>query len=86
MSPPSPGPAKKRPCGPHVELASNATTRITRCGCGTIHVHLNAHGISLRLPDGDALRHVANAFSAASNVLDHEATPKLTAAGDDTVH
>jgi hypothetical protein len=79
-------PAKRKPCGPHVELASNAAARITRCACGTIHVHLHAQGISMRLPGDEALRHIANALSAASRVVDHAETPPLTSQGDDTVN
>lgn len=79
-------PTKKKPCGPHVELAANAAARITRCACGVIHVHLHGHGISLRLPEGEALRHIANALGAASRVVDHAETPPLTNQGDDTVN
>lgn len=75
---------KKRSCGPHVELAANAATRITRCACGIVHVHLHAQGMSMRL-DGDALRALATAMSAAVRVVDI-AEPQVTTAGDGTVN
>jgi hypothetical protein len=50
-----------------------------RCPCGTIHVHLHANGVSLRM-NTDSLRHVANALSAASRVVDVVDGP--TVAGD----
>jgi hypothetical protein len=56
-------------CGPHVELSSNDHARITRCTCGTIHVHLHAQGLTLRMPP-EQLRHVANAVSAAQRLID----------------
>ena len=61
------GQAKK--CGPHVELVSNQHARVTRCGCGTLHVQLNGNGVTLRLPP-DGFRHVANALSAAVRLID----------------
>ncbi|GAC1542994.1 MAG: hypothetical protein NVS3B10_07290 [Polyangiales bacterium] len=76
---------KKKPCGPHVELASNPAARVMRCACGTVHVHLHAQGVSLRLPP-DVLRAVANALAAAANVVDVGEVPPLTTAGDDTVN
>lgn len=56
-------------CGPHVELYSNDATRVTRCTCGTLHVHLNAQGITVRMAP-DQFRHVANALSAAQRLID----------------
>lgn len=60
---------KSKKCGPHVELASNEAARVTRCGCGVVHVHLHAQGMSLRV-DATHLRHVANALGAASRLVD----------------
>jgi len=71
-------------CGPHVELTSNPAARITRCACGTVHVHLHAQGMSLRL-DADGLRHIANALSGASRLVDMVDAPRPPA-GDETVN
>ncbi|GAC1353313.1 MAG: hypothetical protein NVS3B20_17040 [Polyangiales bacterium] len=59
----------EKKCGSHVELAANKAARITRCACGTLHVHLHAQGLSLRL-DESSLRHVANAMSGALRLVD----------------
>ncbi len=42
--------AAPKKCGPHTELASNEATRITRCGCGTVHVTLIGPGVTFRMP------------------------------------
>jgi hypothetical protein len=55
-------------CGPHVELVANDAARVTRCTCGTLHVHVHANGVTLRLSP-DSFRHVANALGAAANLL-----------------
>jgi hypothetical protein len=61
------GESKK--CGPHVELVSNQAARVTRCGCGTIHLQMHGNGVTLRLP-AEGFRHVANALSAAVRLID----------------
>ena len=66
------GESKK--CGPHVELVANQAARVTRCTCGTVHLQLNAYGLTLRLPP-DGFRHVANALSAAMRLIDITDTP-----------
>ena len=40
---------EKKRCGPHTELAKNATSRITRCGCGQVHLHFMANGVTLQV-------------------------------------
>jgi hypothetical protein len=39
----------KKACGTHTELASNDAVKITRCTCGTVHVTVNASGVTMRL-------------------------------------
>jgi hypothetical protein len=39
----------KTPCGAHVDLASNDSVRITRCGCGTVHLTLLNSGVTVRI-------------------------------------
>lgn len=53
-----------------------------RCPCGQVHVHLLAQGITLRT-DTEGLRHLGNALSAASRLLDVVEAPS---AGDATVN
>jgi hypothetical protein len=59
----------EKKCGPHVELVSNQAARVTRCTCGTVHLQLNAHGVTVRLTP-EHLRHVANALSASVRLID----------------
>ena len=40
---------EKKRCGPQTELSTNAAAKITRCGCGTIHLHIVRSGITLQL-------------------------------------
>lgn len=56
-------------CGPHVELSSNDAARVTRCTCGTIHVHFNANGLTVRFAP-DQFRHIANSIGAAQRLID----------------
>jgi hypothetical protein len=72
-APKSSATAAKR-CGAHVELSSTPGAKVTRCPCGTVHVHLARNGLSLRMKDED-LRHVANALAAAARVVDRAETP-----------
>ena len=73
--------SSKRKCGPHVELTSNAAARVTRCACGVVHVQLHAQGMSMRL-DPEALRHLANALSGASRLVDITDAPRPEPTGD----
>jgi hypothetical protein len=79
--------SSKKSCGPHVELTSNPAVRVTRCACGTLHVHLKASGVSLQLEE-EQLRHVSNGLAGAARLLDAaEAAPVVTkSSGDGTVH
>lgn len=62
-------------CGPHTELASNNTLKVTRCSCGTMHVTLLRSGVTVRL-SADALRGVASGLHSALEKID-EAPPHL---------
>ncbi len=73
----------KKPCGPHIELSSSKAARVMRCPCGTIHIHLAAQGITLRV-NGEDLRHLGNALSAASRLIDVVEAP--SAGGESTVN
>ena len=77
-------PPTKKKCGPHLELSSNAAARVMRCGCGTVHVHLHAQGISMRL-EPDALRALSNALGAASRLVDIGDAP-ITGVTDGSVN
>ena len=70
-------------CGQHVELSSNDQARITRCTCGTIHIHVHAQGLTLRMSP-DQFRHVANAFTAGQRLID--LTDQAGAAPSETVN
>ncbi len=78
--------SSKPACGPHVELTSNPTVRVTRCTCGTVHVHLKATGVSFQIDEAQ-LRHLANGLSGAARLLDAaEAEIVITKSGDGTMH
>jgi hypothetical protein len=70
-------------CGQHIELSSNDQARVTRCTCGTIHVHLHAQGLTLRM-NPEQFRHTSNAVSAAQRLID--LTDQAGAAPTDTIN
>lgn len=59
---------KKPACGPHVELVKNDGARITRCPCGTLHLHLARSGVTVQLAD-EAFDEVADAIAEAKREL-----------------
>jgi hypothetical protein len=61
--------ASPRQCGPHTELISNDAVRVTRCGCGTIHVTLMRSAGTVRMP-ADAFRSIAAGLRAAADRID----------------
>ena len=36
-------------CGVHTELSTSPAAKITRCGCGTVHLHILRSGVTLQL-------------------------------------
>ena len=58
-------------CGPHVELASNESTRVTRCPCGTLHVTLLGSGVTVRMKE-ESMRGVAAGLRGALERIDGE--------------
>jgi len=62
-------------CGKHTELSANPHTRVTRCPCGAIHVHLLKSGVSVQMPL-EAFRAASAALMTATDKLeDLEAEP-----------
>jgi hypothetical protein len=59
----------QKPCGQHTELASNDAVRITRCTCGTVHVTLQANGVTVRLT-GEQLRALGKGIEGALSKVD----------------
>jgi len=44
--------AKERAsCGNHEELARTTDFRLSRCGCGTVHLHMVKGGVTVQLTD-----------------------------------
>jgi hypothetical protein len=66
----APNTKKEKNCGPHTELIANEHTRVTRCACGTVHVHVLSKGLSLQIQD-EEFRFLVNSFSAAQRVIDY---------------
>jgi hypothetical protein len=58
-----------RKCGPHTELVTQPTLRVTRCGCGTVHLTLTGPGVTLRLSPEQA-RTLASGMRAAVERID----------------
>jgi hypothetical protein len=56
-------------CGEHVELDRNASVRVTRCPCGTVHVTLLASGVTVRMT-AESLRGVVGGLRGALEKLD----------------
>ncbi len=69
--------AERKPCGKHTELAANESARITRCGCGAVHLTLLTNGITVRLRD-ESLRNLTHALmSALDRVEEGEELPRI---------
>jgi hypothetical protein len=73
----------KNACGAHTEILSNNAARVTRCTCGTLHVTLNASGVTVRLQP-DAFRGLAAGLQQAIEKLD--AAPEITATGSTSIN
>ena len=56
-------------CGPHTELASNDSVRVTKCSCGTVHVTLHGSGVTVRMKE-EALRGVTAGLAGALSRID----------------
>ena len=68
--------AATRPCGRHVELASNESTRITQCPCGTLYVTLVGPGVTVRMNE-EILRGATAAFISATDKVDEAEHPTI---------
>lgn len=73
----------KSACGQHTELASNNAVRVTRCGCGTVHVTVVASGITMRL-SAEAFRNVAAGLRAAETRIGE--TTEISATGSTSIN
>jgi hypothetical protein len=51
-------------CGNHEELAKTAGFRISRCACGTVHLHVVKSGVTLQL-SATSLAELVNAATVA---------------------
>jgi len=58
-----------RPCGNHEELAKTAGFRISRCACGTVHLHVVKSGVTLQLSE-TSLAELVNVATAAQRKAD----------------
>ena len=56
-------------CGPHTELVSNSTVRVTRCPCGTVHMTINTSGVTVRM-SAETFRNVASGLKIAADRID----------------
>ena len=61
-------------CGPHTELVSNNSVRVTRCSCGTVHVTMIASGVTVRM-NAETFRTVASGLKVAVDRI--EGNPQL---------
>ncbi len=56
-------------CGNHVELARTTDYRITRCACGTVHLHMSKGGVTVQLSD-TSLAELVNVATAAQRKVE----------------
>jgi len=56
-------------CGPHEELARTTGFRLTRCSCGTVHLHVTKSGVTLQLSE-TSLAELVNAATAAQRKVE----------------
>jgi hypothetical protein len=62
--------ANERPaCGQHEELAKTTGFRLTRCNCGTVHLHIVKGGVTLQLTD-TTLAELVNVATAAQRKVE----------------
>ena len=61
-------------CGAQTELVRSRAARISRCACGTIHLHLPASQVTLHL-DRPAFDELARTVQNASQKLGGDAPP-----------
>jgi hypothetical protein len=69
--------ASPNQCGPHTELLSNETVRVSRCACGTVHVTLIRSGVTVRMSP-EAFRSVAAGLKVAADRLEEGARLGMT--------
>jgi len=75
--------SSKNSCGPHTELVSNATVRVTRCACGIVHMTLLSNGVTVRMTV-DAFRNAVSGIKAAGDKLDDQ--PVFGSTGSTTIN
>ena len=73
----------KSACGQHSELLSTNTVRVTRCPCGTVHVTLQASGVTVRMPV-DAFRNVVAGLRGAAEKLENPS--EITSTGSTSIN
>src|SRR5262249_4416791 len=73
----------KSSCGPHTDLSSTDSTRVTRCACGVVHITLLASGVTVRL-NSDTFRSVVSSLTAATERLD--ALPDFSSTGSTSIN
>ncbi len=73
----------KSTCGQHTELMSNNAVRVTRCTCGTVHVTLNASGVTVRMP-ADTFRSVVAGLRGAAEKM--ESSAEISSTGSTSIN
>jgi hypothetical protein len=56
-------------CGPHEDLARTTGFRLTRCACGTVHLHVAKAGVTVQLSETQ-LAELVNAATAAQRKVE----------------
>jgi hypothetical protein len=72
----------KAPCGPQAEIVRTEGIRISRCPCGTVHVHFAHNGLSLQLSP-EHFAEAAQAMSLARSLLSGDGARPLQGRVDD---
>lgn len=63
-------------CGPHTELVNNGTVRVTRCGCGTVHMTIAPSGVTVRL-SAEHFRLLSGGVRMATEKMDEGVVPRV---------
>jgi len=62
-------------CGPHAEIVRTDALRISRCPCGTVHVHFAHNGLTVQLSP-EHFAEAAQAMSLARSLLSGDAATR----------
>lgn len=63
---------QRKPCGKHVQLASNDAVRISQCPCGSVYLTLIANGVTVKLSE-EGLKNATRGLMTALDKVEEAA-------------